>query len=60
MHDKEPRRRAEEGPGGPSGRRPYRKPGFVTQVVFERQALSCSGCALNEAGPPPFGCCLKS
>jgi hypothetical protein len=43
-----------------TGRRAYEKPGFLTRQVFERQALSCSGCASTNPGAPPFGCCLRS
>ncbi len=59
MSERHPTNRNEER-RPPRERRPYSKPGFLTQQVFERQALSCSGCALESAGPPPFGCCLRS
>ncbi|MCB9547510.1 MAG: hypothetical protein H6706_16920 [Myxococcales bacterium] len=40
-------------------KRTYEKPGFITSLAFERQALSCAGC-LNQAMAPPAFCAMQS
>lgn len=40
-------------------RRKYEKPGFITSLTFERQALSCAGC-LNASPDFPAFCALQS
>jgi len=51
--------KTEKDPTPPKPRRPYEKPGFITSLAFERQALSCAGC-LNQAMGPPAFCSMQS
>ena len=42
-------------------RRVYRKPDFLTSIVFERTSLACVPTNLNtQPGPAPFGCSMQS
>ena len=42
-------------------KRIYRKPDFLTSIVFERTSLACVPTNLQtQPGPAPFGCSMQS